>query len=158
MLDCVHDEICASKQRMHEQREMCLTGGNIPHQMGADNVNISYGLNTDDTLDLFCISNNDPRNVADAMRHSDWPEWQVSMGEELTSLKEHCIWTLILCDQVPNRKQIIPLKFMLQYKLDEKDDISHHKSHVIQALITMKLMHLLLGWNPCAPSSMSCYA
>src|SRR5882724_6583379 len=118
MLDCVHDEICASKQRMHEQREMCLTGGNIPHQMGADNVNISYGLNTDDTLDLFCISNNDPRNVADAMRHSDWPEWQVSMGEELTSLKEHCIWTLILCDQVPNRKQIIPLKFMLQYKLD----------------------------------------
>jgi len=81
---------------MHEQREMHSTRGDVPCQMGADNVNISDGLSTHDTLDMFCISDNDPRDIADAMRHSNWPEWQVSMGKKLTSLKEHVLHPVTL--------------------------------------------------------------
>ena len=53
------------------------------------------------------------------------------MGEELALLKEHHIWTFIPHHQDPSGKQVIPLKFVLQYKLDENGDISCHKFHVV---------------------------
>src|SRR5882724_2176765 len=131
MLDRVREEIHASEKRTHEQREVHSTGGDIINQTGNDNINIRDEPDLNNAPDVLCMSDDDPKDVADAMRWQDWPEWQKSMGEELTSLKEHHVWTLILHDQVPPGKWIIPLKFVLQYKLDENGDISRHKSHVI---------------------------
>ena len=53
VLDRVHEEIRASEQRTRGQREMCSTGGDIPHQMGNNNVNIGNGSDIDDTPDTF---------------------------------------------------------------------------------------------------------
>jgi len=52
----------------------------------------------DNTPDILCMSNDDPKDVVDAMSHTDWPKWQKSMNEALTLLKEHNVWTLIPCD------------------------------------------------------------
>ena len=64
-----------------------------------------------DTPDYFCVSDDDPKDVADAMRQPNWSEWQLSMGNELTSLRAHNVWTLIPQDQVSIGKCIIPSKF-----------------------------------------------
>ena len=81
-----------------------MTGGDTINQTGNDNVNIHDEPDLDNAPDVLCMSDDDPKDVADAMRWQDWPEWQKSMGEELTLLKEHHIWTLIPCDQVPPGK------------------------------------------------------
>src|SRR6266481_6802905 len=65
------------------------------------------------------------------MRHSDWPEWHVSMGKELASLKTHDVYTLIHHDEVSVGKHIISLKFGLQYKMNEHGKVCCHKSHVV---------------------------
>ena len=98
-------EICAGEQRTHEEKDARQIGGVL------------------DTPDYFCVSDDDPKDIADAMRCPDWSEWQLSMGDELASLKAHNVWTLIPQDQVPIGKCIILLRFVLQYKLDEHGKI-----------------------------------
>ena len=58
---------------MHEQREMHSTG-DVTCQTGSDDINISNGLSIGDTPDLFCVSNDDPKDVVDVMRYYNWPE------------------------------------------------------------------------------------
>jgi len=50
--------------------------------MGTDNINISNGLSIDGTPDIFYVSDDDAKDVVDAIKHSNWPERQVSMGED----------------------------------------------------------------------------
>ena len=99
MLDHVQEEIHASEKRTCEQREVRSTGGDTINQMGNDDINIRDEPDLDNAPDILCVSDDDPKDMADAMRRQDWPEWQKSMGEELTSPKEHHVWTLIPCDQ-----------------------------------------------------------
>ena len=54
----------------------------MQHQMGTDNINISNGLSIDGTPDIFYVSDDDAKDVVDAIKHSNWPERQVSMGED----------------------------------------------------------------------------
>ena len=68
-MDRTRDEVQAGEQRRHEQRETHHDGGILNE--------------SPDTPEIFCVSDDDPRDIADAMNRPDWPKWQVSMGEEL---------------------------------------------------------------------------
>ena len=116
-MDRACNEVWASKRRSREQRETHHDGGVLDE--------------SPDTPDFFCVSDDDPWDIADAMNHPDWPEWQASMGKELASLKAHDVYTLIPHDQVPLGKHVVPSKFVLQYKLDEHGKVCHHKSCVV---------------------------
>jgi len=86
----------AREQRMHEQRRCIRQGVMYACQMGADNVNISDGLSTHDTLDMFWHKWHDPRDIADAMRHSNWLSGKWAWARKLTSLKEHVVTSVTL--------------------------------------------------------------
>ena len=57
-MDCARDEVRASERRRLEQRETRHDGGVLDE--------------SPDTPELFCVSDDDPRDVADAMNRPDW--------------------------------------------------------------------------------------
>ena len=83
-----------------------------------------------DNLSLLA-SDDDPRSYKEAMARADAPLWKTSIGDELQSLKDHNVWTLIPRSQVPPGRKIIPSKIHFATKRDFENVITRHKSRFV---------------------------
>jgi len=88
-MDRIREEICSSKDRLKAQKNSGATAVAAPvSPLSSDN--------------LFCLSSdNDPIDYRDAMSRADSVGWMESIGEELQSLKDHNVFTLIPRSEVP---------------------------------------------------------
>jgi hypothetical protein len=110
-MDRVHEEIRASNECTHLRK--------------AD-----AALYKDADLTLLS-SDNDPKDFKDAMSHADTAEWRTSIGEEVQSLKDHNVFTLIPRKEVPVGRKVIPSKAVFHYKLDESGNVARRKSRIV---------------------------
>jgi len=110
-IDQVHAEIQASNTCQHE--------GHL-HEESSETA-----------MEHMLVSDDDPTDYADAMSCSDAPEWRASVAEEMKSISDHEVWTLIPPQQVPAGCKVVPSKLILQYKLDEQGHITWQKVHLV---------------------------
>ena len=68
-----------------------------------------------DELALLGTNQNELRSYKEAIKSTDWPNWQTAMGIEMDQLKKQKTWDLV--DLPPNRKA---LKIRWVYKIKYK--------------------------------------
>ena len=73
----------------------------------------------------------DPILYKAAFSQPDAPQWQAAYEDEMKSLREHKVWDLIPCTQVPVGWKVIPSKPVFHYKHDSLGNIVCHKVRVI---------------------------
>jgi hypothetical protein len=67
---------------------------------------------------LLLSSDDDPKSFKDVMSGANAGKWTKSIGDELNSLKQHNVFTLIPRADVPVGRKAIPSKCVFRYKLD----------------------------------------
>ncbi len=70
----------------------------------------------------------EPRMLAKAKRRPDWPLWENTIAEELTTLKTASTWRL---EEAPPRANIIGLKWVFKAKKDAAGNIAHYKACLV---------------------------
>jgi hypothetical protein len=67
----------------------------------------------------------EPRTLAEAKRHPDWPLWEKAIEEELATLKAASTWRL---EEAPPGANIIGSKWVFKAKKDTVGNIAHYKA------------------------------
>jgi len=106
MLDCVWEEIHAVRKDGQTKRG-ALDRGDTINQYRDDDINIRDEPDLDNAPDVLCLSDDDPKDMADAMRWQDWLNgkrvWvRTHLTQRTSCLDPHTAY------QVPPGKQIIP--------------------------------------------------
>ena len=71
------------------------------------------------------ITDNDPRNVKEAIDSEDSDLWKKAMDEEMDSLDKNEYWKLV---QVPARRKAVGSKWLFKKKLNAKGKVEKYKS------------------------------
>ena len=77
---------------------------------------------------VLLASDDDLKTYKEAMARSDAELWEVSIGDELKSMKDHNVWMLIPRSSVPPDQKIIPSKIHFATKHNSENVVTRHKS------------------------------
>jgi transposase InsO family protein len=80
---------------------------------------------------LLAADQNPPQTITEAQGRVDWPLWREGVNAELQSLFEKGVYDDIPKTDVPEGKQMIPSKWVFDYKTDVNGDIIGHKCRVV---------------------------
>jgi hypothetical protein len=69
--------------------------------------------------------------MTEAQAREDWPLWREGVNAELQSLFEKGVYDDIPREEVPEGKQLIPSKWVFDYKTDVKNDVIGHKCRLV---------------------------
>ena len=74
------------------------------------------------------ITDDDPRNVKEAVNLEDIDIWKKDMDEEMDSLDKNEAWKLV---QLPARRKSIGRKWLFKKNLNAKGKVDKYKSHLV---------------------------
>ena len=69
-----------------------------------------------------------PDTIVEARGRADWPLWQEAVNRELSSLAEKGVYQELLESEVPEGKNLIPTKWVFDYKRDSEGSVTDHKA------------------------------
>ena len=102
-----------AKCTMHGPQE----GNFICH---SDN-NMTSNTETDDFLGL---AEDDPHTYREEAQAYDASEWEASYDDELKSMKQHKVWTLVPCTTVPQDRWILGSRTVFLCKQNENNEVT----------------------------------
>ena len=70
----------------------------------------------------------EPRNLAEAKCHPDWPSWEQAISEELTTLCKAGTWKL---EAPPSRANVIGLKWVFKAKKDASGKVVQYNAQLV---------------------------
>ena len=74
------------------------------------------------------ITDDDPRNVKEAVNSEDSDLWKKAMDKEMDSLDKNEAWQLVL---LPARRKSIGIKWLLKKKLNAEGKVDKHKARLV---------------------------
>ena len=85
---------------------------------------------TQDNSDVLGIADDDP-TYKEAMQAHDASEWDASYDDEIKSMKQHKVWTLLPCTDVPKGCWILGSRTVFLQKHNEKNEVTRHKTRIV---------------------------
>ena len=74
------------------------------------------------------ITDDDPRNVKEAVNSEDSDLWKKAMDEEMDSLDKNEAWNLV---QLPVGRKVVGSKWLFKKKLNAKGKVNKYKSRLV---------------------------
>ena len=74
------------------------------------------------------IADDDPKNLAEAMERSDWPEWKKAMDEEIALMAKYDVW-----DEVdhPDDANLVGCRWVFRIKRDSDGKILKYRARLV---------------------------
>jgi hypothetical protein len=71
------------------------------------------------------------QTLAEAKSRREWPLWKEALNQELASLYDKYVYEEVCKSEVPEGKQLIPGKWVFDYKTDSHDEVIGHKARCV---------------------------
>ena len=77
-----------------------------------------------ETDDFLGLAEDDPHTYREEAQAYDASEWEASYDDELKSMKQHKVWTLVPCTSVPQDRWILGSRTVFLCKQNENNEVT----------------------------------
>jgi hypothetical protein len=93
-----------------------------------DDVSLSPDSSDSEGSFLAAILIDEPSSYRQAKSSPEWSDWKKAMEEELESLKENDVWTVV---PRPTNRKIVDSRWVYKTKSDAKGEITRYKARLV---------------------------
>ena len=107
----------------------------IPHESSLEKakreIKEKSAENSEEQEQIIGIAHDDPRTYRQAMQAYDAECWDKSYDDEMASISQHGVWTLVPRSSVPKGHRIVGSRPVFFRKRDEHNEVSRRKVRVV---------------------------